>query len=174
MYHFISGYTAKVAGTEDGITEPQATFSACFGGPFLAMHPYVYAEMLAAKLEVHGADAWLVNTGWVGGDYHTSKRCQLKYTRHLIDAIHDGTLSKLPDSEWEVMPLFGLLVPKNDVKDVPKEVLQPAKAWAANGHQESAFKSAATKLAKRFINNFEDYSSKCSAEVIAAGPSLCE
>jgi len=172
MYHFISGYTAKVAGTEDGITEPQATFSACFGGPFLAMHPYVYAEMLAAKLEVHGADAWLVNTGWVGGDYHTSKRCQLKYTRQLIDAIHDGTLSKLPDSEWEAMPLFGLLVPKNTVKDVPQTVLQPAKAWTANGHKESAFNSSATKLAKRFVKNFEDYASKCSPEVIAAGPSL--
>merc|ERR1719191_529807 len=92
MYHFISGYTAKVAGTEMGVTEPQATFSACFGAPFLVWHPYVYAEMLAAKLAKQGANAWLVNTGWVGGEYGTGNRCSLKYTRQLIDAIHDGSL----------------------------------------------------------------------------------
>merc|ERR1719191_2061111 len=92
MYHFISGYTAKVAGTEMGVTEPQATFSACFGAPFLAWHPYVCAEMLAAKLEVHDCPCYLVNTGWVGGPYGTGNRCSLKYTRQLIDAIHDGSL----------------------------------------------------------------------------------
>merc|ERR1711953_944482 len=119
MYHFISGYTAKVAGTEQGVTEPQATFSPCFGGPFLVHHPYDYAEQLAAKLEKEGATAWLVNTGWVGGEYGTGNRCNLKYTRQIIDAIHDGTLSSLPDSEWEEMPIFGLRTPKNAVKDVP-------------------------------------------------------
>merc|ERR1711865_143275 len=99
MYHFISGYTAKVAGTEMGVTEPQATFSPCFGGPFLAHHPFVYAEILAAKIaKTKGANAYLVNTGWVGGEYGTGKRCSLKVTRQLIDAIHDGTLSDLPDS----------------------------------------------------------------------------
>merc|ERR1712066_732452 len=92
MYHFISGYTAKVAGTEEGVKEPEATFSACFGAPFLVWHPYVYAEMLAAKLEQVGASAYLVNTGWVGGPYGTGNRCSLKYTRQLIDAIHDAPL----------------------------------------------------------------------------------
>merc|ERR1711907_702152 len=105
MYHFISGYTAKVAGTEMGVVEPQATFSPCFGGPFLVHHPYDYAEQLAAKLEQEGASAWLVNTGWVGGEYGTGNRCNLKYTRQIIDAIHDGTLASLPESEWEEMPI---------------------------------------------------------------------
>merc|ERR1719158_566759 len=100
MYHFISGYTAKVAGTEDGVTEPQATFSACFGGPFLMLHPYVYAEMLAAKLEKHKAHAYLINTGWVGGAYGSGQRCSLKYTRQLVDSVHDGTLAALGDAEW--------------------------------------------------------------------------
>merc|ERR1719188_1403564 len=122
MYHFISGYTAKVAGTEEGVTEPQATFSACFGAPFLVWHPFVYAEMLAAKLQKHKANAWLINTGWVGGGYGVGARCPLKYTRQLIDAIHDGTLANMPDSEWETMPIFGLMVPKSGVKDVPREV----------------------------------------------------
>merc|ERR1712137_835071 len=127
MYHFISGYTAKVAGTEMGVTEPQATFSPCFGGPFLAHHPFVYAEILAAKIaKTPGANAYLVNTGWVGGGYGTGNRCSLKYTRQLIDAIHDGTLANLPASEWEEMPIFGLLMPKNGIKDVPKEILRPA------------------------------------------------
>merc|ERR1712137_724541 len=101
MYHFIAGYTAKVAGTEQGVTEPQATFSPCFGGPFLVHHPYVYAEGLAAKLEKEGASAWLVNTGWVGGGYGTGNRCSLKYTRAIIDAIHDDSLKNLPDDAWD-------------------------------------------------------------------------
>merc|ERR1719163_1368716 len=104
MYHFISGYTAKVAGTEMGITEPQATFSACFGGPFLALHPYHYAEMLAAKINKHGASAYLVNTGWVGGPYGVGERCKLKYTRLLVDSIHDGSLAAI--SEWTPMERF--------------------------------------------------------------------
>merc|ERR1712195_407230 len=132
MYHFISGYTAKVAGTEMGVTEPQATFSPCFGGPFLVHNPFVYAELLAAKLEKFQADAWLINTGWVGGEYGTGDRCSLKYTRAIIDAIHDGTLGNLPDSEFEAMPVFGLLVPKNAVNGVPKDVLTPKLAWAKN------------------------------------------
>merc|ERR1719262_1609862 len=117
MYHFISGYTAKVAGTEEGVTEPEATFSACFGAPFLVWHPFVYAEMLAAKLEKELAPAYLINTGWVGGPYGTGNRCSLKYTRQLIDAIHDGSLK---DVEWEEMPGFGLQIPKEKIKDVPK------------------------------------------------------
>merc|ERR1712157_508070 len=124
MYHFISGYTAKVAGTEEGVTEPEATFSACFGAPFLVWHPSVYADMLAAKLEKHGAPAYLVNTGWVGGPYGTGSRCSLKDTRQLIDAIHDGSLENV---QWEEMPIFGLKVPTSGIKDVPLDTLQPLK-----------------------------------------------
>jgi len=167
MYHFIAGYTAKVAGTEEGVTEPQATFSACFGAPFLVWHPYVYAEMLAAKLEVHGCPAYLVNTGWVGGPYGTGKRCSLKYTRQLIDAIHDGSLA---DTEWENMPIFGLQIPKSGIKDVPKEILRPEEAWVQSGHSATAFKEKANYLAGLFQKNFKEFEDKCSAAVIAAGP----
>merc|ERR1719446_392809 len=146
MYHFISGYTAKVAGTEEGVKEPEATFSSCFGAPFLVWHPSVYAEMLAAKLDKHGAPAYLVNTGWVGGPSGTGSRCALKYTRQLIDAIHDGTLANLPDSEWEEMPIFGLMMPKNSIKDVPREVLRPKEAWAANGQSGEKFEEVAAHL----------------------------
>merc|ERR1711988_1751223 len=171
MYHFISGYTAKVAGTEMGVTEPQATFSPCFGGPFLAHHPFVYAEILAAKIaKTPGANAYLVNTGWVGGEYGTGNRCSLKYTRQIIDAIHDGTLANLSDSDFEAMPIFGLKVPKNQIKDVPVDVLHPAKAWAKTGLSTSQFEVAAKKLAGLFTVNFEGYADKCTADVVAAGP----
>merc|ERR1712003_379752 len=140
MYHFISGYTAKVAGTEMGVTEPQATFSPCFGGPFLAHRPFVYAEILAAKIaKTKGANAYLVNTGWVGGPYGTGKRCSLKYTRQLIDAIHDGTLNSMQDSDWEDMAIFGLKIPKVGIKDVPKEILRPEEAWVQNGKTAQEF-----------------------------------
>lgn len=173
MYHFISGYTAKVAGTEMGVTEPQATFSPCFGGPFLAHHPFAYAEILAAKIaKTKGASAYLVNTGWVGGGYGTGKRCSLKHTRAIIDAIHDGTLANLSDSDFETMPIFGLQVPKNAVSSVPVDVLHPVKAWAKSGLSEAQFQEVAKKLANLFTNNFKDYASKCSADVIAAGPTL--
>jgi phosphoenolpyruvate carboxykinase (ATP) len=167
MYHFIAGYTAKVAGTEEGVTEPQATFSACFGAPFLVWHPYVYAEMLAAKLEVHGCPAYLVNTGWVGGPYGTGNRCSLKYTRQLIDAIHDGSLANV---EWETMPIFGLQIPKTGIKDVPKEILRPEEAWVKSGHSAEKFKEKANYLAGLFQKNFKEFEDKCTAEVIAAGP----
>jgi len=170
MYHFISGYTAKVAGTEEGVTEPEATFSACFGAPFLVWHPNVYAEMLAAKLEKHGATAYLVNTGWVGGPYGVGSRCNLKYTRQLIDAIHDGTLANMPDSEWEEMPIFGLKVPKNGVKDVPKEILRPADAWKKAGKTDEEFTKTATNLAALFQKNFVEFADKCTDAVKAAGP----
>jgi len=167
MYHFIAGYTAKVAGTEEGVTEPQATFSACFGAPFLVWHPYVYAEMLAAKLEVQGAPAYLVNTGWVGGPYGTGSRCSLKYTRQLIDAIHDGSLENV---EWENMPIFGLQIPKSGIKDVPKEILRPEEAWVQSGSSSENFKETANMLAGLFQKNFKDFEDKCTADVIAAGP----
>jgi len=170
MYHFISGYTAKVAGTEEGVKEPEATFSACFGAPFLVWHPSVYAEMLSAKLEKHGASAFLVNTGWVGGPYGIGQRCSLKYTRQLIDAIHDGSLAALPDSEWEEMPVFGLLMPKNGIKDVPKEILRPADAWAKAGKTTEEFTKTVNNLAGLFQKNFKDFANKCSPAVQAAGP----
>jgi len=167
MYHFIAGYTAKVAGTEEGVTEPQATFSACFGAPFLVWHPYVYAEMLAAKLEVHDCPAYLVNTGWVGGPYGTGNRCSLKYTRQLIDAIHDGSLTNV---EWENMPIFGLQIPKSGIKDVPAHILRPEEAWVESGQSVAKFKETANMLAGLFQKNFKEFEDKCSAEVIAAGP----
>merc|ERR1711912_86852 len=167
MYHFIAGYTAKVAGTEEGVTEPQATFSACFGAPFLVWHPYVYAEMLAAKLEVHDCPAYLVNTGWVGGPYGVGNRCSLKYTRQLIDAIHDGSLKNV---EWEEMPIFGLAIPKTGIKDVPKEILRPEEAWVQSGKSAEEFQKTANNLAGLFQKNFEEFADRCSEGVIAAGP----
>jgi len=171
MYHFISGYTAKVAGTEMGVVEPQATFSPCFGGPFLVHHPFVYAEILAARIDqTPDTCAYLVNTGWVGGGYGVGNRCSLKYTRALIDAIHDGTLANLSDSDYETMPIFGLQVPKTAINGVPMDVLHPSKAWAASGKSQADFDAGAKHLAQLFSENFKEYSSKCSPEVIAAGP----
>jgi phosphoenolpyruvate carboxykinase (ATP) len=170
MYHFISGYTAKVAGTEEGVTEPEATFSACFGAPFLVWHPNVYAEMLAAKLDKYGAEAYLINTGWVGGPYGTGKRCSLKYTRALVDAIHDGTLAALPDSEWEDMPIFGLKMPKNDINGVPRDILRPEDAWIKSGRSKEDFRKTAENLAGRFQKNFRDFADRCSQSVRDAGP----
>merc|ERR1712151_384773 len=172
MYHFISGYTAKVAGTEEGVTEPQATFSPCFGGPFLVHHPYAYAEMLAAKLAKQGANAWLVNTGWVGGGYGTGNRFSLKYTRAIIDAIHDDSLKNLPDDAWDTMPIFGLKTPKASVGPVPIDILNPKAAWATNGLSEAEFDKAAKNLAGLFVKNFATYADRCTAEVVAAGPAL--
>lgn len=170
MYHFISGYTAKVAGTEEGVTEPEATFSACFGAPFLVWHPNVYAEMLAAKLDKFGAEAYLINTGWVGGPYGTGNRCSLKYTRALVDAIHDGSLAALPDSEWEDMPIFGLKMPKNAINGVPADILRPEDAWVKGGRTKEEFRKTAENLANRFQKNFKDFADRCSPSVRAAGP----
>mmetsp|Transcript_14908 Transcript_14908/g.33531 ORF Transcript_14908/g.33531 Transcript_14908/m.33531 type:complete len:618 (+) Transcript_14908:90-1943(+) len=170
MYHFISGYTAKVAGTEMGIKEPQATFSACFGGPFLALHPGFYAKMLAAKLETFGATAWLVNSGWVGGPYGVGERSSLKYTRALVDAIHDGTLDALPESAWQTTPVFGLRIPKDDVKGVPKDILNPQAAWLAQGQPADAYGKTAKSLADMFVNNFKEFSEGCEQSVLDAAP----
>lgn len=172
MYHFISGYTAKVAGTEEGVTEPQATFSACFGAPFLVWHPSVYAELLAAKLDQFKVPVYLVNTGWVGGAHGVGSRCSLKHTRALIDAIHDGTLASLSESDWEPIPIFGLSIPKTEVKSVPKDVLQPIEAWKKNGKSADDWKTAATGLADLYTSNFKEFESGCTAEVINAGPKI--
>jgi phosphoenolpyruvate carboxykinase (ATP) len=162
MYHFISGYTAKVAGTEMGISEPQATFSPCFGGPFLVWHPGKYAELLAAKMKAHNARVWLVNTGWCGGGHGAGKRISLKHTRAIIDAIHGGALAK---SKTQRDPTFGFEV-VTECPDVPSEILVPRNAWA----DKSAYDAAAKKLADLFKNNFKTYDVGASAEVKAAGP----
>ena len=162
MYHFISGYTAKVAGTEVGITEPQATFSTCFGAPFMVWHPAKYAELLASKMKQHNVNVWLVNTGWSGGSYGKGSRIKLKYTRAIIDAIHDGALSSAgtqPD------PIFGFDVIK-ECPNVPSEILIPANAWDDN----AAFQATAKKLATLFVKNFVNFESGASEGVRAAAP----
>lgn len=164
MYHFISGYTAKVAGTEVGVTEPQATFSACFGAAFMVWHPSKYAELLAEKMERHGATAWLVNTGWTGGPYGVGSRISLKYTRAIIDAIHDGALDNV---EYVTDPRFGLAVPTS-CPNVPSELLTPKNTWADG----DAYDAQAGKLAQLFTQNFEQYKEGSSEAIINAGPKL--
>ncbi|KAK9240215.1 ATP-utilizing phosphoenolpyruvate carboxykinase [Lipomyces kononenkoae] len=166
MYHFISGYTSKMAGTEDGITEPLATFSACFGQPFLVLHPMRYAQMLSDKMTQHKARAWLLNTGWTGKSAaRGGSRCPLKYTRAILDAIHSGELAKV---EYETFDGFGLSVPKT-CPNVPSQILNPARSWV-DGPVD--FGLEVVKLARLFAENFEKYKDGCSKEVIAAGPSL--
>ncbi|KAI8910514.1 ATP-utilizing phosphoenolpyruvate carboxykinase [Powellomyces hirtus] len=165
MYHFMSGYTAKIAGTEEGVTEPQATFSTCFGAPFLVWHPVKYATMLAEKMQKHKADAWLINTGWNGGPYGVGKRVALKYSRAIIDAIHNGELAK---AEYENYPKFNLSIPKT-CTGVPSEILNPAKTWSGT---EESYQNTLVKLAKLFNTNFKSFEDKAQPEVIAAGPQL--
>src|SRR5581483_6557577 len=162
MYHFISGYTAKVAGTEMGVTEPQATFSPCFGGPFLLWHPMKYAELLAEKMQRHGARVWLVNTGWSGGAYGTGKRMKLALTRTIVDAIHSGQLADAPTAPD---PVFGVGT-VTACPGVPAGVLVPREAWA----DTAAYDATARKLAGLFARNIEQYESLAPAEVKQAGP----
>jgi phosphoenolpyruvate carboxykinase (ATP) len=162
MYLFISGYTAKVAGTEVGVTEPQATFSPCFGGPFLVWHPSKYAELLAAKMKQHKARVWLVNTGWSGGEYGTGKRISLKHTRAIIDAIHAGALV---ESRTAKDPIFGFDV-VTECPGVPAEILVPRNTWP----DKAAYDAKARKLAGLFRDNFKTYEAGVGAEVKAAGP----
>jgi phosphoenolpyruvate carboxykinase (ATP) len=162
MYHFISGYTAKVAGTEMGVTEPTATFSPCFGGPFLVWHPAKYAELLAEKMKQHKANVWLVNTGWTGGGYGVGSRMKLSLTRHIIDAIHSGELAKAPTQRDET---FGFEV-VTACPEVPSEVLVPRNTWK----DKAAYDAAAKKLAQLFVNNFKAYEVGVSPEVRAASP----
>jgi phosphoenolpyruvate carboxykinase (ATP) len=161
MYHFISGYTAKIAGTEDGVTEPQATFSACFGAPFLVLHPAKYAELLAAKLKAHPANVWLVNTGWTGGGAGVGSRIKLRFTRAMLDAIHAGDLR---DAPTRVDPIFGVRVVTR-CPNVPDEVLVPSDAWK----DKAAYAAAAEKLAGLFIANFKKYENGADPAVKAAG-----
>ena len=162
MYHFISGYTAKVAGTEAGVTEPTATFSACFGAPFMPRHPSVYAGLLAKKLTEHQADCWLVNTGWTGGPYGVGARMKIDVTRALLNAALDGSLANV---EMNVDCNFGFLVPQR-APGVPQEVLNPRGTW----DNPDAYDQQARKLAGMFQKNFEPFKDGTPAEIVAAGP----
>ncbi len=162
MYHFLSGYTAKVAGTERGITEPQATFSACFGAPFMVHHPSVYGEILRKKIAEHEVDCWLVNTGWSGGPYGVGSRMKIAHTRAIIRAILNGKLAAVPT---EPDPNFRVLVPAS-CPDVPKEILKPRNTWKDG----SAYDQKARDLAARFQKNFTEFESQVPREVREAGP----
>jgi phosphoenolpyruvate carboxykinase (ATP) len=164
MYHFLSGYTAKVAGTERGVTEPQPNFSACFGAPFLPLNPAVYADLLGKKVEEHGSDVWLVNTGWSGGPYGVGSRMKLAYTRAMVRGILNGTLASVPTIED---PVFGVHVPES-CPDVPSEILQPRNTW----DDKEAYDAQARKLAGMFVENFKQFASEVSDEVKAAGPKV--
>ena len=161
MYHFVSGYTAKVAGTEMGVTEPQATFSACFGAAFMVCHPLKYAELLAERLQKHNARAWLVNTGWTGGGYGVGERIKLAHTRAIIDAIHSGKLLKAPTV---TDPVFGLAVPQ-ECPGVPAEIMLPRNAW----QDPQAYDQAAAQLARLFQENYQQYA-QADVAIAAAGP----
>lgn len=177
-YHFISGYTAKIAGTEDGVQEPTATFSACFGEPFIVWHPTVYAKMLAERMHAHTATAWLLNTGWTGGKAGSphGHRMPLKHTRAILDAIHSGSLNG-DKSEFESFPVFNLAIPKA-VDGVPSDCLHPERAWSKGNystdlketHDSSRFMAELHRLAGLFTGNFDKYAQEASAEVKAAGP----
>jgi phosphoenolpyruvate carboxykinase (ATP) len=162
MYHFLSGYTAKVAGTERGVSEPQATFSTCFGAPFMALQPSVYANLLKEKLNKHKAQVWLVNTGWSGGPYGVGKRISIGYTRAIINAILKGTLKTVPTTED---PVFGLHVPEA-CEGVPTEILVPRNTWKS----AEEYDVKAWNLAQRFEKNFEKFKDTVTKEVVASGP----
>jgi phosphoenolpyruvate carboxykinase (ATP) len=165
MYHFISGYTAKVAGTEVGVTEPQTTFSACFGRVFLPLHPTKYAELLGKKLDEHkDVNVWLVNTGWSGGAYGTGSRMKLSYTRAMITAAMTGELTNV---EFEAHPVFGVLMPKT-CPNVPNEILNPRQTWA----DKEAYDKKANELAQLFVKNFDKYASQASEEILSAAPKV--
>jgi phosphoenolpyruvate carboxykinase (ATP) len=163
MYHFLSGYTAKVAGTERGVTEPSATFSACFGAPFLPLHPGVYAKMLGERIAKHRVKCWLVNTGWTGGAYGVGSRMKLSHTRAMLRAALAGALDNVSFKED---PIFGFEVPTS-VPDVPVELLTPRSTWS----DPAAYDAQARKLATMFRENFEQYRSEVPTSVAGAGPS---
>ncbi len=164
MYHFISGYTAKVAGTERGVKGASSTFSACFGAPFLPLHPAVYAELLREKLQKHGSQVWLINTGWTGGPYGVGERMSLPYTRAIVTAVLNGELN---DVEMREDPTFGFRVPTH-VPGVPSEVLNPRNTWV----DRDAYDAKAADLTRQFAANFENYIDQTSEDVAAAGPRI--
>jgi phosphoenolpyruvate carboxykinase (ATP) len=162
MYHFISGYTAKVAGTEAGVTEPQTVFSACFGAPFLPLHPTKYAEMLGDKMAASNVNVWLINTGWSGGEYGVGERISLKYTRAMITSALEGKLDNVAFTTHEI---FGLAMP-NECENVPTEILNPKNTW----DDKAGYDSKANHLAQEFVKNFAQFESGANAEIMAAAP----
>jgi phosphoenolpyruvate carboxykinase (ATP) len=162
MYHFLSGYTAKVAGTERGVTEPKATFSTCFGAPFMVWEPNVYAKLLGERIAKHNVKVWLVNTGWTGGAYGVGKRMKIAHTRAMIAAALSGQLDAVG---FDVDPVFNLEVPKS-CPEVPAEVLKPRNTWK----DQAAYDQQARKLAQMFVDNFRTFEGSASADVRAAGP----
>lgn len=161
MYHFVSGYTSKLAGTERGITEPQTTFSTCFGAPFLPLDPSVYAEMLGEKIDQTNANVYLINTGWSGGSYGVGKRMSLKYTRAMVTAALTGELEK---AGYDLDPIFNVYIPKT-CPNVPAEILNPRNTWA----DKNEYDAAAKKLAARFVENFKKYT-HMPEHIVNAGP----
>jgi phosphoenolpyruvate carboxykinase (ATP) len=162
MYHFLSGYTAKVAGTERGVTEPKATFSSLFGAPFMALHPTRYADLLGKRIAQHRVSCWLVNTGWTGGPYGSGERIKIAYSRAVIRAAMSGALDK---AEFKPDPVFNIDVPQS-CPQVPAEILQPRRTWT----DKSAYDAQARKLAGLFAENFKEFADQATAEVRAAGP----
>jgi len=164
MYQFLSGYTAKVAGTEAGITEPQLTFSTCFGAPFLPLHPTKYAEMLGAKMQEHNVNVWLINTGWTGGPYGKGHRMKLSYTRAMITAALNGELDNV---NYTTHNIFGLQMPTT-CPNAPSEILDPRNTWA----DKAEYDKKASNLAAQFVKNFEKYADKANEEILAAAPKV--
>jgi len=164
MYHFISGYTAKVAGTEVGVTEPQTTFSACFGKAFMPLHPTKYADLLGQKMRENNVNVWLVNTGWTGGPYGVGERMKLKFTRAMITAALEGDLAKV---NFDTHPVFGVQIPQS-CPNVPDEILSPRNTWA----DKAAYDAKANQLAEAFVKNFKQYSEGASEEILAAAPKV--
>ena len=165
LYHFISGYTSKIAGTEIGLgEEPEITFSTCFGGPFMVHHPAYYADLLKGKILRYGANCWLLNTGWVGGPYGVGKRISISYTRTMLNAALDG---KMDNVDYTVDPIFGFRVPKT-CPGIPENVLDPASAWPS----PEAYLKRYRSLASRFIDNFKKFADQATDEVRASGPKI--
>jgi len=171
MYHFISGYTAKIAGTEAGITEPKATFSACFGSPFLPLHPIHYAQMLGKKIEdshksggPNHINVWLVNTGWTGGPYGEGSRIELAYTRAMIKAALNGDLDKV---DYTIHPHFKVAIPQT-CPDVPNSILNPRDTWP----NEEKYDATEKRLIELFHSNFEQYAQQANQQIISAAPSI--
>jgi phosphoenolpyruvate carboxykinase (ATP) len=165
MYQFISGYTAKVGATEVGMgEEPEITFSACFGAPFMVHHPAFYADLLRRKIERYGANCWLLNTGWVGGAYGVGKRISIAHTRALLSAALSGSLL---DVKYKDDPIFGFAVPQS-CDGVPQEVLDPASSWPSKKDYMEKYR----QLASRFVDNFKKFEAESPEDVSAAGPKV--
>ena len=162
MFHFISGYTAKVAGTEEGITEPVTAFSACFGAPFLPLHPTKYAEMLGEKMDSTNVNVWLVNTGWTGGPYGVGNRMKLAYTRAMITAALNGDLNKV---NYQTHPVFGLKMPIS-CPNVPHDVLNPVNTW----DDKTSYEVKAYDLADEFNKNFKKFEDKANQTILDSAP----